>query len=142
MPRYILSEKKKNLLVDDENYTYRRERDDAKKTKTYWKCVKSDKSACTARITSLFGEPTIVKFVNQHSHTTTTFEVGCKEYTTSLVVDASNSLNCISEKYPNASIFCCLFHFCQAHYRKLVDLGFKVQYGTDAGKDIFKQVSP
>ena len=78
MPRYILSEKKKNLLVDDENYTYRRERDDAKKTKTYWKCVKSDKSACTARITSLFGEPTIVKFVNQHSHTTTTFEVGCK----------------------------------------------------------------
>ena len=53
--------------------------------------VKSDKSACTARITSLFGEPTIVKFVNQHSHTTTTFEVGCKEYTTSIVVEASNS---------------------------------------------------
>ena len=31
------------------------------------------------------------------------------------------SLNSISEAYPNASIFCCLFHFCQAHYRKLVD---------------------
>ena len=45
MPRYILSEKKKNLLVDDENYTYRRERDDAKKTKTYWK-LKEEKLCC------------------------------------------------------------------------------------------------
>ena len=41
------------------------------------------------------------------------------------------NINCIHELYPDADIFCCLFHFCQAHYRKLVDLGFKHQYGTE-----------
>ena len=39
--RFLETIRGKPLLVCQENYTYRRERDDAKKTKSYWVCTQN-----------------------------------------------------------------------------------------------------
>lgn len=41
------------------------------------------------------------------------------------------SFNAIKCAFPDTDVGGCFFHFCQANYRKIVDLGFKVWYLND-----------
>ncbi|XP_068205394.1 uncharacterized protein [Palaemon carinicauda] len=41
------------------------------------------------------------------------------------------SFNGIKGIFPDAIVSGCFFHFCQANYRKIVELGFKVRYHND-----------
>ena len=41
------------------------------------------------------------------------------------------SQNSFKKCFPNATVYCCLFHFGQAVNRKIGSLGYKVNYNTD-----------
>ena len=76
------------MLVCQENYTYRRERDDAKKTKSYWVCT-FDK--CPSRMHTEYGVPNIIKQINDHMHPTTKFEVREREFNIKIKEEATKS---------------------------------------------------
>ena len=67
--RYIISEKKKKKLCDEENYVYEKHRDNPAKTKTYWRC-ELFYQGCKARIHTPCNcnEPTLLYSAGKHTH--------------------------------------------------------------------------
>lgn len=60
------SEKGKPLLVDNNGYTYRRQRQAKKTDRIYWQCSKSKELKCTGRVVTSEGQ--IITRKNEHNH--------------------------------------------------------------------------
>ena len=88
MARFIKSSKGKDLIVDENNYTYRRERDNKNKTVTYYVCTEK----CPVRIHAEYGTPTILKQVNEHCCIVTVFDVRKREFNNNLKEKAKSQL--------------------------------------------------
>ena len=96
LPRFIMSSKNKPLLVDTENFVYRKQKDSERGDKTYYMCLTP---GCKARVHCAICEPVIIpgSRLHEHNHLASPYDVNQQEFKAALV-DKAKTTNFATRK--------------------------------------------